>query len=109
MQSRSDIMAAIAAERERQFNLPGSERDVRNTPNDFIAIATRYLGEEARRFDNLPSRAEWEKSLIKAAAVIVAALESAPAMQEMGHFADSAPDRSFALTLMKVLDGEDQK
>jgi hypothetical protein len=88
MNSRSDILLRIEQERDRQFNLPGSERDVRNTPNDFIATACRYLSEEARRFDNLPLREDYEQSLIKAAAVILAALESTTAMQALGHFAD---------------------
>ena len=82
---RSDILARIEAERVRQFNLPGSEYDTRNTPNDWVAIATHYLGEEVRRGSSLPERENFEDSLIKAAAVILAALEHVELMNEKGH------------------------
>lgn len=49
MSRRADLLARMEAERARQFNLPGSEYDVRNTPNDWVAIATHYLNEEVRR------------------------------------------------------------
>lgn len=72
---RSSILAEIEQERVRQFNLPGSEWDSRNGPNDWVAIATHYLGEEVRRSGNVPDRNAYERSLIKAAAIIVSALE----------------------------------
>lgn len=81
MNKRANFLDRIKTERERQFNLPGSEWDTRNTPNDFIAIATHYLAEEARRGGNIPSLENFEDGLIKAAAVILAALENAEEMR----------------------------
>lgn len=105
MSSRYAIIAKIEAERDRQFNLPGSENDVRNTPNDFVAIACRYLSQEVKRFGNLPYREDFEESLVKAAAVILAALESAPTMQSLGHFEggpSSEAGEKFATTFLKL-------
>lgn len=101
MASRSDILARIEAERERQFNLPGSERDVRNTPNEWVAIAGHYLFEEIRRGNNPPDREGYEDSLVKAAAVILAALESVPAMQTLGHFESGSSSDTFTAALSK--------
>jgi hypothetical protein len=72
---RDEIVERIREERVRQFNLPGSEFDARNTPNDWAAIASHYLNENVRRGGNFPDKAAFEASLIKAAAVIIAALE----------------------------------
>jgi hypothetical protein len=83
---RSDILDMIKAERERQLDLPGSELDANNTPNDWIAIASYYLSQEARRATTVQSRqVEFEKELIKAAAVIVAALEHSQNMKSKGE------------------------
>lgn len=81
MDARANYLDRIKSERERQFNLPGSEWDTRNSPNDFIAIATHYLNEEVRRGGSIPSLENFEDGLIKAAAVILAALENAEAMR----------------------------
>lgn len=82
---RDEFLARVANERVRQFNLPGSELDTRNTPNDWVAIASHYLGEEARRGGSLPEQDAFEDSLIKAAAVILAALEHTDLMKTKGH------------------------
>ncbi len=89
---RAAIMAAIEAERERQFNLPGSETDLRRSPNEWAAIIGHYVFDEVMRGNTPPDRVEYEINLVKAAAVIVAALESVPAMQAFGHFQGGAPD-----------------
>lgn len=81
---RATLLARISEERERQFNLPGSEWDARHGPNDWVAIAAHYLGEEVRRGGTIPDREGFEHALIKAAAIILAALEHADAMQERG-------------------------
>ena len=83
---RDSILDRIKQERERQVNIPGSEFDARNTPNDWIAIATYYLAQETRRATMLdaPSASEFEHELIKAAAVIVAALEYTELMKDEG-------------------------
>ena len=85
--SRGLIVQRIMAERERQFNLPGREFDGVNTPNDWVAIVGRYLFEETRRGDVKPERSNYEDSLVKAAAVLLAALEHCPMMNESGNFA----------------------
>lgn len=83
------IVRKIVEERQRQLGLPGSEYDIRNTPNDWIAIVDHYLSENVRRGGNLPDREEFERSLIKAAAVILAALEYLPKMADAAHFRKS--------------------
>lgn len=84
MSRRTDILNRISSERDRQLNMPGSEEDVCKNPNDFIAIAVSYLSEEARRFGHRPTQEDYEESLVKAAAVIVAALEVTPMMITRG-------------------------
>lgn len=83
--ARQVILDRILTERHRQFDLPMAEWDGRNTPNDWIAIASHYLGEEVRRGARRPTREDFEAALVKAAAVIVAALENAEAMQRDGR------------------------
>jgi hypothetical protein len=85
MSGRAELLNRIDAERLRQFNLPGSEYDSRNTPNDWVAIAMHYLCTDVRRGGSIPDRAEFEDSLIKASAVILAALEHAESMDRAGH------------------------
>jgi len=86
MDKRSSIIERIKNEREKQVENPGSEFDANNSPNDWIAIATYYLTQETRRATMLdaPSASEFEHELIKAAAVIVAALEHTELMKEDG-------------------------
>lgn len=80
--NRQEIIDKILQERERQHDLPGSEFDPRNGPNDWIAIAGHYLFEDARRNGMTPESEEYKDSLIKAAAVILAALEHSDHMAE---------------------------
>lgn len=89
---REHLMNLILEERARQFNLPGSEFDARNTPNDWVAIAMHYLGEEVRRGGAMPDEKAFERGLIKAAAVIMAALENIPSMTEKSHLCPSNQD-----------------
>jgi hypothetical protein len=81
-----EALAAIEAERRRQADLHGAEWDLRNSPNDWIAIASHYLAESVRRGNNLPTADEYKESLIKAAAVIVAALEHVSVITSKGGF-----------------------
>jgi hypothetical protein len=78
---RAKIIESILSERERQFNSHGSELDLKNTPNDWIAIATSCLSEDVRRFDRIPTSDDFEHNLIKCAAVIIAALEHVDVMK----------------------------
>jgi hypothetical protein len=79
--SRAAIVQRFLDERERQFDLPGREFDVRNTPNDWVAIVGRYLYEETRRGAVKPNRDAFEDNLVKAGAVLVAALEHCQTME----------------------------
>lgn len=101
---RSDILDRIAAERARQIDLPGSELDVRNTPNEWAAIAAHYLTDEVRRGGYTPDRIDFENQMIKAAAVILAAIEFAPTMEELGYLRGSGEQVSstFRETMAKL-------
>lgn len=72
---RKQFVSNIVAERERHIDLPGSEFDLNNGPNDWIAIASRYLSEGAQRKGVTPSSEDFVDNLTKAAAVILAGLE----------------------------------
>ncbi len=84
MQRRADFLKQVEDERLRQLSLPGSEFDVRNSPNDWIAIATHYLSDEVRRGGSVPASSDLEKALVKAAAVILAAYEHVDRMADHG-------------------------
>lgn len=73
--ARERILGDVSAERDRQFNLPGSEFDQQHSMNDWIAIAAQYLTRSADRKHTKSDRDDQRESLIKAAAVIVAAIE----------------------------------
>lgn len=72
---RKNALDLIAIERARQESLPGSEYDQKHSQNDWIAIAAQYLSRAADRKHTPTSPEEFHGSLIKAAAVILAALE----------------------------------
>lgn len=86
--SRDRIVQRFLGERERQFNLPGREFDLHHTPNDWVAIVGHYLFEETRRGAMKPNRNNFEDSLVKAAAILIAALEHCETMEVRGHFSD---------------------
>ena len=75
-------VSLVIAERERQYNLPGTETDYRKSPNDWIATICSILGEGAERSGIPPSRRDFERSIVKAAAVALAALEHIEVMSE---------------------------
>lgn len=81
---RTDFLARVEAERVRQVNLPGSEFDIRNGPNDWTAIAMHYLAEEVRRGATVPNSGDFETALVKAAAVMAAAYEHVTVMENKG-------------------------
>lgn len=84
MAKRQELVELIVAEREKQFNLPGAEWDAKNGPNDWIAIAATYLTSCSTRKHTQTFAEEFEDDLIKAAAVILAALENIPSMRSSG-------------------------
>jgi hypothetical protein len=81
---RKALIDKVLAERDRQFNLPGSEWDHTNKPNDWIAIAASYLLRGSCRNHLAPLADSFEDDLVKAAAVILAALEHAELMKTSG-------------------------
>jgi len=72
---RQVILNEISGERDRQYNLPGSEYDQKHSMNDWIAIASQYLTRGADRKHIKLDYQEQRQALIKSAAVIVAAIE----------------------------------
>ena len=79
------FLEKVRAERQRNADLPGSEWDVKNTPGDWVAIVTHYVSAEVRRNGVVPETEEFEDKLIKAAAVIAAALENIDVMKDRGE------------------------
>lgn len=77
-----DRVSLVVAERERQYNLPGTETDYRKSPNDWIATIGSILGEGAERSGIPPSRKDFERAIVKAAAVCLAALDHVEVMSE---------------------------
>jgi len=87
-QKRQLLLNAIQEERARQLNLPGSEFDAKRTPNDWLAISGRYLFGSAFAKNMKPSAKNYQEDLIKAAAVILAALENIDSMQDNDHLSE---------------------
>jgi hypothetical protein len=69
------ILEQIKQERLRQQSLPGSEYDLTYSLNDWISIVIHYLTQDVNRKGIKPEREVFRDNLVKAAAVIVAALE----------------------------------
>lgn len=104
---RREYLERIEAERLRNLELPGSENDVLHTPNGWAARAAHYLFDEARRGSYIPTREDFENSLIKAAAVILAALENSSNMARLGHLLDDTEiekPNDFVNVLKKISD-----
>lgn len=81
-QKRQLLLEKIVQERLRQFDLPGSEFDISRSPNDWLAIAGRYLFSSASTKNIKSTKEDFENDLIKAAAVILAALENSERMMD---------------------------
>lgn len=75
------LIERVLAEHGRQAGLPGSEWDATNTPGEWVALISHYVGSEVRRNGIVPSAESFEDTLIKAAAVIVTALEHIEVMK----------------------------
>jgi hypothetical protein len=79
---RDNIVKTVVDERIKQCSLPGSEYDLKREPNDWLSIAGSYLFSAATT-KNLPTTQEdFEDALVKAAAVIIAALEHTEYMKK---------------------------
>lgn len=82
MQKRNQIVDKILAERARHFNLPGSEWDAKRDPNDWLAIAGAYLFRATSTKNQKVEAGEFEDNCVKAAAVILAAIEHIDNMKD---------------------------
>jgi hypothetical protein len=85
-QSRNEFVDRILKERERQFDLPWSELDAANTPNDWASIASSYILSEIRIGGQKPTREDFKDGLCKAAAVILAAFDNIDEMESREQF-----------------------
>ena len=74
--TRSDIIDMIVKEREKQSENPNTLSDTQKTKNDWTSLAGYYLFESSSRTDKHVTFEEFRDSLIKSAAVILAALET---------------------------------
>lgn len=81
-QKRERLLQLVEEERSRQVNLPGSEYDATRLPNDWLALAGKYLFGSAAAKNMKPSAQDFEDDLIKSAAIIIAALEHIDKMKE---------------------------
>lgn len=79
------FLEKVRAERQRNADLPGSEWDANNTPGDWVAMISHYVASEVRRNGVVPETEEFEDKLVKATAVIAAALEHIEVMRERGE------------------------
>lgn len=66
----------ILSERLNQIESPTTLSDTMKTKNDWTALAAYYLFESASRPDKHVTFGEFRESLIKASAVLLAALET---------------------------------
>src|ERR1051326_2708608 len=80
--SRDEIIKLIIEERLRQMSNPNTLADHLKTKNDWTGLAGYYLFESASRPDKHISFDEFRSSLIKSAAVILAALETSFSLED---------------------------
>ena len=73
--SRDEILALIKQERVGQLDQPGAEFDHTKTKNDWTSLTAYYLFETSTRKEKTVSFEEFRESLIKASAIMLAALE----------------------------------
>ncbi|EOR9074305.1 hypothetical protein FOI42_RS04230 [Escherichia coli] len=80
--TREDIILKITEERQKQIDNPNTLSDTLKTKNDWASLCAYYLFEGATRPDKHVSFDEFRESLIKAGAVILAALETSFALED---------------------------
>lgn len=73
--SLDNIISEIRSERLRQQALPGSEYDLTYNVNDWISIVIHYLTQDVNRKGIVPGQNDFHNNLVKAAAIIIAALQ----------------------------------
>jgi len=83
---RSEILKKIETEREHQIDVFGREWDSEKLPNDWISTIVHYASENIiKKGLVVPFKEDFEDSLVKACAVIIAALENVPKMVENNY------------------------
>lgn len=80
--TREDIILKLTEERQKQIDNPNTLSDTLKTKNDWAALCAYYLFEGASRPDKHVSFEEFRESLIKAGAVILAALETSYSLED---------------------------
>ncbi|AFA44330.1 hypothetical protein DIDNDMLP_00507 [Klebsiella phage KP13-7] len=80
--SIEEIILMLKEERQKQIHSPNTLGDTNKTKNDWTALCAYYLFEGASRPDKHVSFDEFRTSLIKAGAVIIAALETSFALED---------------------------
>lgn len=80
--STDEIILMLKEERQKQILSPNTVGDTNKTKNDWTALCAYYLFEGASRHDKHVSFDEFRNSLIKAGAVIIAALETSFALED---------------------------
>lgn len=80
--TREQIILMIIEERLKQLSNPNTLADHHKTKNDWTSLAGYYLFESASNPDKHVSFDEFRQSLIKAAAVILAALETSFSLED---------------------------
>ena len=83
--TQDEIIEKLVSERARQYNIPGSEWDIKNRPNDWAAIVMKYLSEMVRYKGRKPKKSEVVDGLVKSGAIIIAALEHITRMVDSGE------------------------
>jgi hypothetical protein len=71
--NRDEIFTAIAAERNYQDSVWGTDFDDKNTPNDWVSYFPKYI---ARACTVEVTTQDFRSAMIKTAALAVAALEA---------------------------------
>lgn len=80
--SRDEIVKMILDERQKQIESPTTLSDTMKTKNDWTALTAYYLFESASRPDKHVTFEEFRNSLIKASAVLLAALETSFSLED---------------------------
>lgn len=80
--TRDEIIHRIVEERLSQLNNPSSLNDRSKTKNDWTALAAYYLFDGSYKVGEHVGFEEFRESLIKAAAVLLAALETSYSLED---------------------------
>ena len=86
---QEEIMKAILSERDSQYNRPGSEYDLTHSPGDWMCIISHYVNQDARRNGVKPDKVNFRNNLIRAGAVVMAALEHLDVMVKNDALTDN--------------------